>query len=170
MIDSLSAAMAQGLVVIAAAEEAQAGGSLEDITDTVKKALPKAHLCGCFDTLEYLRRGGRIGRAAAFLGSMLKVNPLITLKDGLVEPLGKTRNRAKAIEQLYRFAEGFSGKIKKLAVEYADYGTTPGEAEALAQRLIHLLPLGEQVYVSNTTPVIGAHTGPGIIVISVLEA
>lgn len=169
VIDSLTAAMAQGLIVIAAAEEARAGKSLEQIADMVRNAIPKTHLWGCFDTLEYLKRGGRIGKAAALLGSLLKINPIITLKDGEVEPAGRERNRAKALERLYSFAAGYRGRIRKLAVEYADYGTTPEEAERLIQRLTPLLPSGEQVYVSHVSPVLGAHTGPGIIVVSVLE-
>ena len=82
-------------------------------------------------SLEYLRRGGRIGKAQAFLGSVLKVNPLITLRDGVVEPAGRVRSRDKAIERLYEFAMGYS-HIEEMAVEDT---ACPDEAEALVKRL-----------------------------------
>ena len=170
LVDSPTVVMALGLIVIAAAEEAQEGKNLIQIEEMVRKDLAKAHLQGTFDTLEYLRRGGRIGRAAALLGSTLKLNPILTMSHGAIEPAGRERSRAKAIEHLYNFTKSFSGRIRKLAVEYADYGTTPQEAEALLQRLQPLLPSGERVYESQVSPVIGTHTGPGLILVSILEA
>ena len=169
VIDTQSAAMAQGLIVMTAAEAARAGKNLEQVTNVVNEAIPKVHLWGCFDTLEYLRRGGRIGRATALVGSILKINPIVTLRNSTVEPAGRERSRIKAIEHVYTLIEGFSGKIGKLAVEYADYGTTPQEAEAFARRLHPLLPPGERPYMSVLSPVMGAHTGPGTIIASVLE-
>lgn len=169
VIDSQAAVMALGFAVIAAAEQARLGRGLEDIRRTVYAVLPKVHILACFDTLEYLRRGGRIGKAAAFLGSVLKVNPTITLKDGAVEPFSRERGRARAIERLIRFAEDFNGRIEKLAVEYADYGDTPEEAQDLAQRLKPLLPAGKDIYMTNVSPAIGTHTGPGLLVVSIQE-
>ena len=165
VIDSLTAAMALGLLVIAAAEEAQARASLEQIITLVRKAIPKTHVRGYFDTLEYLRRGGRIGRARAFLGSVLKFNPIIGVKDGEVDGFGRLRGRAKALDWLYNFVAGFRN-IKGLAVEYA---TTPGEAEMLAQRLNPLFPR-EKIYISTIGPVVGTHVGPHVLAVSVLEA
>jgi DegV family protein with EDD domain len=118
----------------------------------------------CFDTLEYLRRGGRIGRAQALLGSMLKVNPILGTKDGEVYPFGRARSRAKAIDQLYNFAKSFP-KVRGLAVEHA---TTPEEVEALAQRLNLIFPR-ERLYICRVAPVIGTHVGPHVIGIAVLE-
>lgn len=170
VVDSLSAVMAQGLVALAAQEEAMSGKSLDEVTASVRRTLPKAYFLSCFDTLEYMRRGGRVGRAKALMASMLHVNPIITLANGEVEPAGRERSRAKAIEHLYNFVKGHEGKIRKLAVEYADYGNTPAEARALAARLQPLLPQGERVYMSTVSPVIGTHTGPGNLIVSVLEA
>lgn len=167
--DSLNAVMAQGFMAIAAVEEARSGKNLDQIVSSARQNVSRVSMRACFDTLEYLRRGGRIGRAAALMGSLLKINPIITIKDGVVAPAGRERSRAKAIESQYRFVEERKGKIRKLAVEYADYGTTPAEAETLAQRLTPLLPPGEHIYMSTTSPVIGAHTGPGTIIISIME-
>ena len=131
--------------------------------EEVRQAIPHIRLLGVFDTLKYLLRGGRIGKAQALLGSMLKVNPIITIKDGLVEPAGRTRSRAKAIEHLYNFAMSFS-HIEGIAIEDA---ACPAEAEALVERLSAKFPK-ERIYRSKMTPVIGAHTGPGLLLVAVL--
>lgn len=164
VIDSQSGVMGEGLIVIAGAKEAQSGANLEQVADTVRKAIPKAHVRVCFDTLEYLRRGGRIGRAQALLGSMLKVNPILGIKDGEAYPFGRERSRAKAIDWLYNFAKSFSN-IRELAVEHAN---TPDEVEALVQRLDVVFPK-EHIYVSTVSPVVGTHVGPHVISVAVLE-
>lgn len=163
IIDSGCAVMAQGFVVIRAAQAALAGASLDEILEIVRRDLPRAEIRAAFDTLEYLKRGGRIGRAAALMGSMLKVNPVITLKDGVVEPAGRARSRAKAIDILYDFAAGYS-HIEEMAVEGA---ACPEDVDNLVERLGAIFPK-ERIYRSRTTPVIGAHTGPGLILVAVL--
>ncbi len=164
VIDSLAAIMAEGFITIVAAKEAQTGARLGQIADMARKAIPKVHLRMCFDTLEYLRRGGRIGRAQALLGSMLRVNPILGLKDGEPYPFGRPRSRAKAIEQIYNFVRSFPN-IRELAIEHA---TTPDEVEALVQRLGAVFPK-ERIYISTISPVIGAHVGPHVIGVAVLE-
>ncbi len=163
VIDSQWAVMAQGFVVIAAAKVAQAGASLDEVIDVSRKTIPRVDMRAAFDTLEYLKRGGRIGAAQAFLGSMLRVNPVITLKDGVVEPTGRTRSRDKAIERLYDFAMSYS-HIEGMAVEDA---ACPDDAEALVEHLSRKFPK-ERIYRSKTTPVIGTHTGPGLLLVAVL--
>jgi len=163
VVDSQFGAMAEGLVVIAAAKAAQAGASLDEVVDVAQKAVPRVDMRAAFDTLEYLKRGGRIGRAQALLGSVLNVNPIIVLKGGVVEPAGRTRSRAKAIDYLYDFVMSYS-HIEELAIEDA---ACPEEAEALVERLSFKFPK-ERIYRSKTTPVIGTHTGPGLILVSVL--
>ncbi|GAI46502.1 unnamed protein product, partial [marine sediment metagenome] len=104
VIDSQWAVMAEGFIVMKAARAAKAGASLDEVIDVTQKTIPRVDFRAAFDTLEYLKRGGRIGKAQAFLGSMLNINPIITLKGGVVEPAGRTRSRAKAIDYLYTFA------------------------------------------------------------------
>jgi DegV family protein with EDD domain len=163
VIDSQTATMAEGFIAMKAAQAAKDGAKLAEVVAVAHKNIPRAGFLAAFDTLEYLRRGGRIGRAQALLGSMLKVNPLITLKDGLVEAAGRTRSRAKAINQLYDFAAGYS-HIEELSV-----GDTacPEDAEALCERLGAIFPK-ERIYRSKMTPVIGAHTGPGLLLVAIL--
>ena len=163
VIDSLSATMTQGFIVMKAAQAAQAGASLDEVMEVIRKSIPRVEFRAVFDTLEYLRRGGRIGRAQAFLGSMLKINPIVTLKDGVVEPAGKTRSRAKAIDYLCDFAMSFS-QIEEMAVEDT---ACPDEADMLVERLSSKFPK-ERIYRSKMTPAIGTHTGPRLLLVAVL--
>jgi len=163
IIDSQFGAAAEGLVVIAAAKAVQAGASLDEVIDVTQKTIPRVDMRAAFDTLEYLKRGGRVGKAQAFLGSMLNINQIITLKGGVVEPAGKTRSRAKAIDYLYNFAMSFS-YIEGIAIEDA---ACPDDAELLVERLSPKFPK-ERIHRSRTTPVIGTHTGPGLLLVAVL--
>ena len=163
VVDSKLAVMAQGFVVIEAARAAQAGASLDEILEIVKRNLPRADMRAALDTLEYLQRGGRIGKAQAFMGSVLKINPIITLKDGLVEPISRVHSRAKAIDALYNFAASYS-HIDGLAVEDA---ACPEDGDLLVERLSAIFPR-ERILRSRTTPVIGTHTGPGLLLVAVL--
>lgn len=163
VVDSQWAIMAQGMIVIAAAEAAQTGASLDELLGLIKRNISRVDFRAAFDTLEYLRRGGRIGKAQAFLGSMLRFNPIITLKDGVVEPAGRFRSRAKAIDHLYDFAMSYS-QIDAMAVEDA---ATPDEAEALVERLSARFPK-ERIYRSKFSPVVGTHTGPHVLAVCVL--
>ena len=163
VLDSGCAVMAQGLVDIKAARAARDGASLDEILEIVRRNLPRVDIRAAFDTLEYLQRGGRIGRAQALMGSILKVNPIITIKDGKVEPAGRARSRAKAIDHLYEFAAGYS-YIEEMAVEDA---ACPDDGNLLAERLGKIFPK-ERIYRCRTTPVIGTHTGPGLLLVAVM--
>jgi DegV family protein with EDD domain len=163
VVDSRQVLMAQGLVVIATAKAANAGASFDEALDIAHRSISRVDFRAAFDTLEYLQRGGRIGKAQAFLGSMLKINPIICIKDGEVFPAGRERSRAKAIDHLYNFAMSYS-HIEEMAIEAA---TTPDEAEILANRLSSKFPK-ERIYWSKMSPVIVTHTGPRAIAVSVL--
>ena len=163
VIDSQWAVMPQGFIVIRAAQAAQAGARFDEVLDVTRSTIPRVDMRAAFDTLEYLRKGGRIGRAAALMGSLLRVNPLITLKDGVVEPAGRTRSRAKAMDILYDFAASYSN-IEEMAVEAA---ACPDDADLLVERLGALFPK-ERIYRTRTTPVIGTHTGPGLLLLAIL--
>jgi DegV family protein with EDD domain len=163
VVDSGNAVMAQGFVVIRAAQAARDGANLDEILKIVHTNLPRVEIRAAFDTLEYLKRGGRIGKAQALLGSILKVNPIVMIKDGVVEPAGRARSRAIAIDHLYDFAAGYA-HIEELAVEDA---ACPDDGNLLAKRLGKIFP-EERIYRSRTTPVIGAHTGPGLLLVAVL--
>ena len=163
VIDSQWAIMAEGFIALTAARAAQAGASLDEVLDVARHNISRVHLCSAFDTLEYLKRGGRVGSAAAFMGSLLKVHPIIGMKDGVVVPFGRERSRAKAIDHLYNFAMSFS-YIEEMSVAYV---SAVDDAELLIDRLNAKFPK-ERIYRSRTSPVIGAHTGPNLLVLALL--
>lgn len=165
VVDSLNLSLGLGLLALAAARWAQQGLSLEDISRRVRQAIPRAHLFGLVDTLEYLQRGGRIGRAQAFLGSLLHIKPLLTVKEGEVYPLERARSRPRAVERLCQLAEA-QGPAEMVGVLH---NTTPEEALTLAERLRPLSRSGE-VYLSRFGPVLGCHIGPGALGVAWLRA
>ena len=116
-----------------------------------------------YDKLEYLRRGGHIGKAQPLLGSMLKANPIVYMKDRVVEPAGRTRSRAKVINHLHDFAASYSN-IEEMAVEDT---ACPDDAELLVERLGSILPK-KRIYRSRTTPVIGTHTGSRLLLAAIM--
>jgi len=162
VVNSQWAVMAEGFIVMAAARAARAGASLDETIATVRRNISRVDMRATFDTLEYLARGGRIGKAQAFLGSMLKVNPIIGMKGGEVFPFGRERSRAKALQYLYNFIMSYP-RIEAVAVEHA---TTPAEADELVARISSRVPR-EHIYRSRAGPVIGTHTGPGLLIATV---
>ena len=163
VLDSRWAVMAQGFIAITAARAARAGASINEVIDVARQTISRVDIRAVFDTLEYLERGGRIGKAQALLGSLLKINPVIGIIDGEVHPYARERSRAKAIDYLYNFAVSF-GEVEALAVEYA---ADLNEAKNLVQRLHSRYPQ-LPIYLSRATPVIGTHTGPSLILVSAL--
>lgn len=163
IIDSFSAVAGLGLIVISAAKAAQAGASLDEVIDVTRRSMRLVDMRMAFDTLEYLRRGGRIGAAQAFLGSMLKLNPVLTIKDGETYPVARERCRAKAIDHLYNFAMGFPD-IDEMAIEDV---STPEDAETLMERLNSKFPR-ERIYRTKVSPAVGAHVGPHVLAVGVL--
>jgi len=164
VIDSLLAIGGLMLVVIMAANAAKEGAGLAQISDMVRKATPRAHTRMAFDTLEYLRRGGRIGKAQALLGSLLKVNPILGVEDGEVLPVKRTRSRGQAMDFLVDFVKS-SPRIESLIIEDA---TTPDEADMLVGLVSEVFPK-EHIFRSKVSPVVGAHVGPHVLAVSILE-
>ena len=165
VIDSLTVAMGLGLIVIAAAKAAKAGAKLDELVDLVRGAMPRSHLFAYFDTLKYLAKGGRIGKAQGLLGAMLSIKPILTVKDGEMSPVTRLRSRAAGMDYLYNSAASFS-RIGELAVEHC---TTPDDADRLVERLSSVFPK-ERIYRSTISPVVGTHAGPGAMAVTVLEA
>ena len=158
IVDSMQGSMGLGVVAIAAAEAASRGGSLDDVVTETRAALPNVGFIGLVDTLEYLEKGGRIGKAQAFVGSLLRIKPLLTIRDGEAHPLERARTRAKGVDRMCELVQA-EMPLKDLAVVYT---TTPDEARALAQRLQSFLPQGE-VILSQVGPVVGTYLGPGVL-------
>ncbi len=163
IVDTTWALMSEGLIVITAARAAKEGASLEEVIEVARRNIPRTDLRMAFDTLKYLERGGRIGKAQALLGSMLKINPILGLRDGEIYPVGREHSRSKAIEQLCNFVNSFS-RIEEMAI---GDGTTPDEAEALAKRLNDKFP-AERIIRFKVTAAVGAHVGPHVLSVAIL--
>jgi DegV family protein with EDD domain len=166
VIDSATVAMGLGLIVIAAARAAQKGARLKELVDLVRSAKARSHLIIYFDTLKYLAKGGRIGKAQGLLGSLLSVKPILTVKEGEMAPLTRVRSLGSGMDYLYSVAAGFGSRIQDLAVEHT---TAPDAADALAGRLGTVFPR-ERIYRSTVSPVMGVYGGPGAVAVTVLEA
>jgi DegV family protein with EDD domain len=165
VIDSTFGASPLGLLVITAAKAAKSGANLKDVVSIVNQTIPKTHNLIFFDTLKYLEKGGRIGKAKALMGALLRAKPLVAIKDGETYPMGRVRSRREGLERLYKFVADFSN-IVEMAIEHTNI---PSEAESLAAR-IDTVFAKDKIHMSRMSPVIGAHLGPGAIGLSVIEA
>ncbi|HXG42095.1 MAG TPA: DegV family protein [Dehalococcoidia bacterium] len=164
VVDSLNVSMGMGFIVLTAARAARGGASMEQVLAIARHCVDRVRLYFVLDTLEYLRRGGRIGRARAFLGSLLHVKPILSLREGEVHPEGRVRTRRQARERLLQLALA-TPRIKEMAVGYT---TDREEAEALLERVRPMLPHARP-YLVRIGPVVGTHAGPGLLGVGTLE-
>jgi DegV family protein with EDD domain len=156
VIDSLMVSMGLGSLCLTAAQRAADGDSLDSIVANVTDRRNRSKLYGALDTLEFLKKGGRVGNARALLGTMLAIKPVLEVRDGVVEEAGKVRTRSKALRLLVERVK--EGPFENLAVLH---GNAPDLDE-----LLHLLePLADrnQIVVGQIGPVIGTHAGPRVI-------
>lgn len=161
VVDTGMVAMALGFCALAAADSAEAGGSVDDAVTAAEKRAAGMSAHFYVDTLDYLRRGGRIGAAQALLGSALAVKPLLQLRDGRIELLEKVRTSSKAIARLEEIVVDRAGSAQvDIAVHHL---AAPERASALADRLRAQVPGLAELHVSEVGAVIGAHTGPGLL-------
>ncbi|EXU70024.1 MULTISPECIES: DegV family protein [Streptomyces] len=161
VVDSGMVAMALGFCALAAAETAEGGGTLDEAVAAAEKRADSTAAYFYVDTLDYLRRGGRIGAAQALLGSALAVKPLLQLDEGRIELREKVRTASKAIARLEEIVVERAGRSPvDIAVQHLAAGE---RAAALAERLRERVPGLAELYVSEVGAVIGAHTGPGLL-------
>lgn len=165
VVDSLNVAYALGFQAIRAAQLADQATPLAGIVSILTAEVDLYHIVFFVETLEHLHRGGRIGKAAQLLGTLLQLKPLLRVEEGQVVPFERSRTRSKATAALIDFARELSD-IEQVAVLY---NTTPNDARDLAASLGEMLGM-EQVPVLHIGPVISAHVGPGVLGIVVKEA
>ncbi len=163
VLDSQWVIMAQGFLVMKAAKAAREGANLDDILNLVRRDMKRLATRSIFDTLEYLKRGGRINKVQAALGGMMHIHPILGVKDGEVASFGRARSRDEALEYLYDFVMGYKN-IEELSVAYYK---AVDDAENLIERISSKFPK-ERIIRSRTSPVIGSHTGPNLLVVVVL--
>ena len=162
IIDSMSASMGIGNLALIAARRAANGATVEEIVREVEAARARQHVYAAVDTLEYLRKGGRIGGAQAMLGSMLSIKPVIVVKDGAVEQGGKVRTRSKALQFLIDQIP--AGKVEMISVLHAN----APDIDDFLKMLEPVVPDAE-VVVGKIGPVVGVHTGPRLMGIAWID-
>lgn len=156
VLDSQQASFALGLIAVATARAARAGASLEEATRVAKQAMPRTYLFGLLDTLEYLQKGGRIGKVEALLGTLLKVKPILVIREGEAHALARVRTRAKAIDRMVEIVAGLR-PIAEMAVVHS---SADEEVAALTERVKEFSP-GGKVQCTMFGPVMGTYIGPG---------
>jgi len=164
LVDSQATSVAIGFVVMEAVEAARAGAKLAEVKAAAESAVQRTQVWFMLDTLEYVRRGGRIGRARAYLGTLLRVKPILSFREGEVYPEERVRTRARGLERIIQWAVRHQ-KVKRAVVAHA---TTLDEAESIRERLAMAFP-NVKVHVVRFGPVIGTHGGPGTIGVVVME-
>jgi len=167
VVDSRSTGMALGFAVLAAARAADAGASASEAQDAAVTTVDRTTSTFYVDNLEYLRRGGRIGAAAALLGTSLSVKPLLHVVNGRIELAEKVRTASKALLRLAERTMDVTGWADcDIAVHHLDAAE---RAEELADRLRAGLPRLGSLYIAEIGPVVGAHLGPGMIATAVVR-
>ncbi len=165
IVDTLNASLSLILIIAGAAELIQQSLSYREVAERVRQDLPLTSVVFALDTLEYLQKGGRVGKAQAFMGSLLSVKPILTLVDGEVHPLERPRNHQRAMRRLTELARA-KGPAARLGVIYS---TDAQWATELRATLSDLLP-EEQIITARFGPVLGTYVGPRAVGIAVTTA
>lgn len=163
VLDSRTLSMGLGWLVLEAARAAEAGASQSEVTALVERLRPRVRVLGVLETLEFLQRGGRIGRARAFLGSLLGIKPLLEVRDGEVLPRERVRTWGRALERLAELTLAL-GTMSHVAVLH---GGAPNAAERLQGMLMGGLGAAERL-LCEVGPVLGTHLGPGFVAVAAL--
>ncbi len=159
MWDTKQLALGSGLQAIAAAEAAAAGCSMQEIVAMLEEKRDKTRIFAMLDTLEFLRRSGRVSWPEFGLGTLLRIKPIVQVYDGEVSVIEKVRTSKRALPRLVELAESY-GPVDRIAIQYAGSIET---AERLRQEAAHLFPPGVETTFMELTPAIGAHAGPGVV-------
>jgi len=165
VVDSGTAGMSLGFAVLAAARVAGAGGGARRVMDALARRLEHSSELIYVDTLEYLRKGGRIGTAAAMLGSALSLKPLLTMVNGQVTPLARVLGAERALRRLVEAAvRKASGRQVDIAIEH--FGA-PDRADRVLSRVRHRIPEAREITLTEVSSTIGVHVGPGAVGITI---
>ncbi|HEY5638504.1 MAG TPA: DegV family protein [Dehalococcoidia bacterium] len=164
VVDSKTVSLGMMFLCRAAVKAASAGASVEEIRDILDAMIPRISVYVVLDTLEYVRRGGRIGRARAFLGTVLRVKPILSFEGGEVVPEERVRTRPLALDRLFQLVTS-APNITEIGVAYS---TNAVEAEELRRRLEEALE-GVEVQMTRIGAVAGVHGGPGVLGVGFLR-
>ncbi len=162
VIDTRTTSMALGMLAEEAARMAMAGATRQQIVAHVEKLIPLTHVLFTVDTLEYLQRGGRIGGAQALLGTLLNIKPLLTLRDGRVEPVERIRTKRRALDRMVEIAAQWTRETDYAYRVAVIHGQAPDEAAYVANRAREQIRC-THLHQGEVGPVIGVHVGPGVV-------
>ena len=164
VVDSATVSMALGLIVIRAAKIAKNGGTLDQVLKEIEDCLSKSEVLVVLDTLEYLEKGGRIGKARALIGSILSLKPILTVADGIVDTFGKARTFTKAMNSLEEAIKGFT-PVTDVSVFYS---TDKDISDDMLDRLSGIVE-PDRLVVSRIGPTVGTYAGPKAIAVAVIK-
>ncbi len=165
VVDTLQASLALGLIAVAAAKVAQNGGSLSEVVAEAQSASQRARFFGLVETLEYLEKGGRIGKTQALLGSLLRIKPILTMREGIAHPVEKVRTRSKGLERIAAIAAELA-PLEAIGVMSSDVAEESKLIVDALTKHIH----GSAPVVSRFGPILGTYLGPGSLGVAVLRA
>ena len=166
VVDTEQASMGIGLTVLAAAKAANEGANMDEVGALVDSAVQRSNCTALLGTLEFLQKGGRIGKAQALVGTLLRIHPMIVLSEGEVLPLARPRTRRKGLQELKKACMQL-GTLEALSVIHS---TVPDEAENLAAELSGVLPDGVEPIVARFGPALGTYVGPKAIGLASITA
>jgi len=161
IVNSRTLAMALGFLVLSAARAANQGANLLECKNLVENALEKVGVVFVVDTLEFLHRGGRIGTAKRFMGTILNVKPVLAIENGLIVPLDSVRTQKKALERIIELVDEKTRGQKNIRLASLN-ANDPETAQVVLDKACERISTVEQIF-SEVSPVIGNHTGPGAV-------
>ena len=166
IVDTQQVSMTVGLSAVGAAQAAQEGKSAEECIAIAESVAKRSNFFALFDTLEYLEKGGRIGKARSLIGGLLKIRPILRVEDGEIGQFSKARSRNMGILKLEQAVREL-GKLDDIAIVYSTDGS---DAEKLAATVEELLPDGKSPFLTRVGPVIGTHAGPNLVAIAAITS
>ena len=166
IVDTQQVSMTVGLSAVGAAQAAQEGKSAEECIAIAESVAKRSNFFALFDTLEYLEKGGRIGKARSLIGGLLKIRPILRVEDGEIGQFSKARSRNMGMLKLGQAVREL-GKLDDIAIVYSTDGS---DAEKLAATVEELLPDGKSPFLTRVGPVIGTHAGPNLVAIAAITS
>ena len=166
IVDTQQVSMTVGLSAVGAAQAAREGKSVEECIAVAESVARRSNLFALFDTLEYLEKGGRIGKARSLIGGLLKIRPILRVEDGEIGQFSKARSRNMGMMKLEEAVREL-GKLDDIAIVYSTDGS---DAEKLAATVKDLLPSDKSPFLTRVGPVIGTHAGPNLVAIAAITS
>jgi DegV family protein with EDD domain len=162
VVDSRLVTIPLALLAMAAARSAASGKNMDEVRDHINRLIPAIRAYGILDTLKYIVKGGRLGRASGLVGSLLPIRPILTIKDGMVTPVGASRTRSGAIAGLLERLKSISNNVEAVGIAHS---SPDEEVASFADKMKAFLP-GIKPMIAKLGPAIGTHGGPGTILVA----